>query len=149
MNLPNIEDFELHFDLIVKILKTQDISVVQSFKRGIKTLADPEYIQDVVIAAMYYLADSDPVAFIWALHNYDLNLYLELRWKTSLHAVRKLINRGFVLGRDFSTLPCGGLAISPEAQKALMEDPVPCTMLLLQEVLQPNHPLPAHLSAAE
>lgn len=130
-----VEDFEQHVDLVLTILKTQDKLVVDSFKQSFSTLVDSEYAKDVVIAALYYLSEVDPEQFTWALHNYDSELYLELRRQAVVCAARKLIQQGLVPGRDFSSIPVGGLAIYQESRPIFTQGNSPFMTFLFEEIL--------------
>lgn len=131
----NIADFELYLNWAVSTLKTQDPQVVYTFKQEASNCLDHQSLTSILIAALHCLADSDPDAFDWGLHNYAPEFYVEVRQRTVVAAARQLIRRGFVPGKDFSSIPVGGLIVNPQAKTALWENTSTFSASLLREVL--------------
>lgn len=142
MNQSELENFNLYIDWIMTTLKTQDKLVMEAFKRGISTLVSPECMREVTILAFYQLAEIDRSTCIWALHHYDTQLFLELKQNITNYAVRQLLNHGFILGQDFSSLPNLGLLVHPTAKPVLLKDIPPFVSLILQEILHTLEPDP-------
>lgn len=137
MSNSDTDDFELHLEFVVNILKTQDQIIIETFKRSINTLVDSEYIQAVIISAMACLAEVDSETFFWALYHYDPDLHLELRRRTVVWAAQQLIDQGFVPGKDFSSIPGGGLTVARSAREALLKLSAAASALLLEDILDP------------
>lgn len=131
----NIADFELYLNWTVSILKTQDPQVIYTFKQEASNCLNDQNLTNILIAALHCLADSEPETFHWALHNYDPEFYIEVRRRTVVAAARQLIRQGFVPGKDFSSVPIGGLIVSPRAKVALWENTSAFSASLLREVL--------------
>ncbi|NJO41223.1 MAG: hypothetical protein HC769_16030 [Cyanobacteria bacterium CRU_2_1] len=131
----NVEDFELYLNWAVSILKTQDLQVIRTFKHEIVTRLEPEYMTNILIAALHHLAEDDPDTFNWALHNYDPEFYIEVRYRTVVAAVRQLVRRGMIPGRDFSSIPLGGLIVTPQVRAILWQNTSTFSAVLLQEIL--------------
>lgn len=131
----NLENFELYLTWTVRILKTQDPQVICSFKQEAKRCLSAEELSNVLIAALHCLAETDPEAFTWALHHYDPEFYVEVRRRMVVAVARQLIRRGFMPGRDFSSIPVGGLLLSTQAKAALHLDASPFTASLLKEIV--------------
>ncbi len=129
------DTFQLHIDLAITILKTQDLLVINTFKQGMFKAMEPEYAHCVAMGAMHRLAESDGDAFTWALHNYDPDFYLETRRHIVVWAAIQLIQQGLIPGQDFSALPGGGLAMRSQDRQRLTPSESAFLNLLLQEVL--------------
>ncbi|WAL62588.1 hypothetical protein [Thermocoleostomius sinensis] len=136
----NIADFELYLNWAVSILKTQDPQVIQSFKEEANLRLDRNSLNNILVAALHHLADSDLDAFRWALHNYDSEFYTELRRRTVVAAARQLIRQGCIPGQDFSSLPVGGLLVTPRAKEILWKHTSPFSEYLLREILHTLQP---------
>jgi hypothetical protein len=136
----NIADFEVYLNWAVSVLKTQDPQVIQSFKEEANLRLDNNSLNNILVAALHHLADADFEAFRWALHHYDSEFYTELRRRTVTAAARQLIRQGYIPGQDFSSIPVGGLLVTPQAKEMLWKHITPFSEHLLQEVLQPLQP---------
>lgn len=133
----DIDNFELHLEFVVNVLKTQDEVIIETFKRSINTLLDSDYIREVIISAMVCLAEVDSETFFWALYHYDPELHLEMRRRTVVWAAQQLVDQGFAPGKDFSSIPGGGLMANRSARKALLKLSVAASALLLEDILYP------------
>lgn len=131
----NVDDFELFLNWTVSVLQTQDLQVIRRFKQEARRHLSPDSLADVLIAALNYLADSEPELFQWALHNYDPDFYVELRRKTVVASARQLIRHGFTPGVDFSSVPVGGLFVNPDAKAILERNTSEFSASLLREIL--------------
>lgn len=129
------EDFAIYLSWTVSVLETQDPQVIRAFKQEAKHHLDVETLTNVLIAALHHLAETNFETLVWALHNYDPEFYVEVRRRTTLAAARQLIRQGLVPGKDFSSIPVGGLMVYPEARAILFSHATPFTEFLLKEVL--------------
>lgn len=137
----NIADFEIYLKWAVSILQTQDPQVIQSFKEEANLRLDNNSLNNILVAALHHLADTDLEAFRWALHNYDSEFYTELRRRTATAAARQLIRQGYTPGKDFSSIPVGGLLVTPQAKEMLCRHLTPFSEHLLREVLHTLQPV--------
>lgn len=119
----------------MSILKTQDPQVINSFKQEASYRLSPEHLNDILIAALYELAETEPEIFVWALHNYDAEFYIEVRRRIAVAAARQLIRQGLVPGTDFSGIPTAGLIVRPEAKAILQQNTSTFTSFMLREIL--------------
>lgn len=137
----NVEDFEIYLNWAASILKTQDPQVIRAFKQEASYRLSSENLINVLIAALHQLAETDPELFTWALHNYDPEFYVEVRYRVVVAAARQLVRQGLIPGTDFSAIPVGGLIVNPRAKKLLQQNISPFTRLLLQEILHTLQPV--------
>jgi hypothetical protein len=59
LNEFEIEHFELYVDWTIRTLKTQDKLMTDTFKRGIRTLISFECLQEILLSALQFLAETD------------------------------------------------------------------------------------------
>lgn len=137
----NIADFEIYLNWTVSILKTQDPQVIESFKQEANLHLDSNSLTNILVAALHHLADTDPEAFRWALQNYDSEFYTELKRRTVVAAARQLIRQGCIPGEDFSSIPVGGLLVTPRAKDILWKHTSPFSEYLLREILHTFQPV--------
>lgn len=132
----NVEDFELYVSWAVSILQTQDYNVIREFQQEAKLHLTQEGLTNVLVSALQYLADADSETFQWALHNYDPHFYVEIRRRTVIAIAHYLIHQGFIPGKDFSSIPVGGLLVNPAARNALKQyTSSTFSLFLLREIL--------------
>jgi hypothetical protein len=132
----NVENYELYVSWTVSILQTQDPNVIHGFRQEANDYLPSEDLTNVVLLALHYLADADTEAFRWALHNYTPEFYVEVRRRTVVAAARFLIHQGFIPGKDFSSIPVGGLLVNPSARNALKQTASSTfSNFMLQEIL--------------
>ena len=130
------ESHEPHVGLAIDVFKTQNLALVVSLKDFLTVFPNPRCIEEILIAAIYQLADVDPDACRWLLRNCSyLEPEVDLMELTIKLALKKLENEGFVLGRDFSLESNSRLNISEAAKMRLMIEDSVCDRLLLEEIL--------------
>jgi hypothetical protein len=129
--------YELHLDLAIDVLKTQNPALVVSLKDFLTVLPNAKCVEEVLIAAIYRLAEADPDACRWILRNPRyLEPELDLTEITTKLVMTKLQNQGFVLGQDFKFESNSQLCISEQAKTRLMIENSGCDRFFLEEVLQ-------------
>lgn len=138
MQNPNdSERFKFHIELIIDALKLQNKAKVEYFKSFLTTLFCPEYTTDILTAAVFQLAETDPENCRWALRNfYELKLNRDIIEGVVRFATQKLISKGFILGQDFSAIPNGGIVITKNAKAALIEATSASEHLFIEEISQ-------------
>ena len=136
-NTNDLEGSNFHIELLIYALKYQDKAIVEIFEDFLTTLFEPEYTTDILTAAVFKLAETDPYSCRWALRNfYDLKLHSDIKEGAIMFATQKIIGLGFILGQDFSVTANGGIIINKYAKAALREGTSASDWLFLEEILQ-------------
>lgn len=128
---------EPHVELAIDVFKTQNPALVISLKDFLTVLPNAKYVEEVLKAAIYQLAETDPNACRWLMRNsYYLMPELDLVEVAMKLALTKLQNQGFVSGQDFKIEPNSQLSLSETAKVRLMIENSACDRLLIEEILQ-------------
>lgn len=144
MSMCLAETYDIHLELTVDVFKSQNPALIISLKNFLTVLPNPKCVEDVLTAAIYMLARSEPEACRWILRNaYYLKPEVDLVEFTSNLARTKLQNQGFVLNQDFKFEPNSHLQVTEKAKAGLMEDNSDGDRLLLEEILQVCDSTPA------
>jgi hypothetical protein len=121
-DINNSEAFDLGMTLMINALKRKHKALVESYESSFIALFGDDCTADIMTAAVFQLAETDPDTCHWTLQNfYTLDAYLDLLESAIVVAVKTLTNQGFVIGKDFSVLPTGEILISQSAKSALMK----------------------------
>lgn len=136
-NTNDVERFNFHIELVIDALKRQDKPLVALVEEFLTTLFGSEYTMDILTAAMFQLAETDPYTCRWSLQNfYDLKLHSDITEGVIMFAFKKLIAKGFIFGQDFSVTATGGVFINKYAKAALKEGTSASDWLFLEKILQ-------------
>ena len=128
---------KLHIELAIDVFKTQNPALVIPLKDFFTVLPNAKCVEEVLIAAIYQLAETDPNACRWLMRNSCyLMPELDLAEVAMTLALTKLQNHGFLLGQDFNFEPNSQLQLSENAKTRLMIENSTCDRLLLEEILQ-------------
>ncbi len=128
---------EPHVELAIDVFKTRSKALVLSLKDFLTVLPNPKCVEDVLTAAIYQLAESDPDACRWVLRNsHYLEPEIDLGEVARTLASTKLENQGFLQGQDFKFESGSHLQISETAKARLMVENSTCERLILEELLQ-------------
>lgn len=128
---------DIHLELAVDVFKSQNPTLVISLKNFLTVLPNPKCVEDVLTAAIYKLAKTEPEACRWILRNSCyLKPEVDLVEFTSNLALTKLQKQGFVLNQDFKFEPNSCLQVSEKAKAGLMVENSAGDRLLLEEILQ-------------
>jgi hypothetical protein len=134
------EFYEFSIELIIHSLKSKDKTLIQFCVNEFSTIIDSEFAEDILMAAMLQLVEADAETFYWGLkHFYNIESYMRLVEKAALLATQKLIQKGLILGKDFSILNQRKLLITEEAKAVLLESISTPNSLLLQRIFQQNN----------
>jgi hypothetical protein len=129
--------YETHIELAIDVFKTQKPALVIALKNFLTVLPNLKCVEDVLIAAIYTLATTEPDNCRWILRNsYYLNPEVDLIEVARRLALIKLQKQGFILDKDFSFESNSDLQITEEAKAGLMEDNSAGERLLFEEILQ-------------
>lgn len=127
---------EPHLELAIDVLKSQNPALVISLKDFLTVLPNPKCVEEVLIAAIYQLAEVAPDACRWILRNsYYLEPELDLVELTMSLALKRLQDEGFELGKDFRVESDSRLHMAAEAKTRLMIEDSIGDRLLLEELL--------------
>lgn len=134
--MPLSQIHEPHIGLAIDIFKSQNPALLIALKDFLTVFPNPKCVEEILITAIYQLADLDPDACRWLLRNCSyLEPEVDLMELTVNVALTKLRNEGFVLGQDFSVESNSRLNVSEAAKTRLMIEESVGDRLLLEEVL--------------
>lgn len=132
-----LEAVNFYFELIITTWKFKSEAVVKSVEDYLVALLGSEYTTDILTAAVFQLAETDPDTCRWALRtDSTLNFRQEITEGVVRFAVKKLIDKGFILCQDFSLTSTGGIVITKNAQVALLEGSCTSDRIFLEEISQ-------------
>lgn len=138
--VPNLNDsewFKLGLKLVIEVLKLQEQSMVESIAVSLTTQLGSESTTDILTAAVFQLAETDPDICRWSWRTFShLNFHLDLKEEILMFATKKLIGRGFILGQHFSLTGTGGIVMTKSAQAAFREATTASDWIFLEEILQ-------------
>lgn len=136
--------YDIHLELAVDVFKSQNPALIISLKNFLTVLPNPQCVEDVLTAAIYTLAKTEPEACRWILRNsYYLKPEVDLVEFTSNLALTKLQNQGFVVNQDFKFESNSHLQVTEKAKFRLMDNNSDGDRLLLEEILQVRESIPA------
>lgn len=105
----------------IEALKLQDKDLVKICEQTLSDLVGKEEATHIMNATMFQLADTFPEICHWAWHNLpQLQVCMDLQEHVCMFAVQKLINNGFILGKDFSTNANGTILVCRDIRVSLM-----------------------------
>lgn len=130
------ESYKPYIELAVDVFKAQDQESINFLKDFLTVLPSPTYIEQVLIAGIEILAETEPESCRWLLRNgsflmpeVDLvDLAIDL-------AITKLESQGFLLGQDFALEANGQLLVSEQAKVILLMDNSVRDRLLIEEIV--------------
>lgn len=129
--------YDPHLEIAVDVFKSQNAALLIALKDFLTVLPNPKCVEEVLTAAIYQLAKTDPDACRWVLRNSSyLKPEVDLVEVASNLALTKLQKQGFVPDKDFKFEPNSRLQVSEKAKAGLMEDNSVGDRLLLEEILQ-------------
>lgn len=136
-NTNPVKEFKLNVKLIISALKTKNNELIKACQETLSTQFGTDYLASVMTSAVFQLAETDPDLFSWTWqHFYELDACLDLIEQSIMFAVKRLIKKGFILGKDFSTTFTGEILITREAKEVLMESGSCLDHIFLEEILQ-------------
>lgn len=144
MSMCLAKTYDIHLELAVDVFKSQNPALIISLKNFLTVLPNPQCVEDVLTAAIYTLAKTEPEACRWILRNsYYLKPEVDLVEFTSNLALTKLQNQGFVVNQDFKFESNSHLQVTEKAKFRLMDNNSDGDRLLLEEILQVRESIPA------
>ncbi|MEW6497305.1 MAG: hypothetical protein AB1589_33100 [Cyanobacteriota bacterium] len=129
--------YETHLELAIDVFKSQNPALIIALKDFLTVLPNPKCIEDVLTAAIYKLAKTEPDACRWILRNpCYLKPEVDLVELANQLALTKLQQQGFVLDQDFKFESNSHLQVTEKAKAGLMENNSVGDRLILEEILQ-------------
>lgn len=129
--------YETHFELAIDVFKAQNPALIIALKDFLTVLPNPKCIEEVLTAAIYELATTEPDACRWLLRNSCyLKPEVDLEEVASNLALTKLQKQGFIPDKDFKLEPNSRLKVSDRARAGLMKENSVADRLILEEILQ-------------
>jgi hypothetical protein len=130
-------DFNTAVSLLINVLKLQDKDLIKISEQTLSHLVGNEETTHMLNAAMFQLAETDPETCYWTWHNFPkLQTCMDLKEHVCMFVAQKLIKKGFVLGKHFSTTVDGEILVSRETRVSLMLDCLPSEWKFIKSVLK-------------
>jgi hypothetical protein len=131
------QTYDIHLELALDVFRSQNPALIISLKNFLTVLPNDKCVEDVLTAAIYKLAKTEPEACRWVLRNsFYLKPEVDLVEVASKLAMTKLQKQGFVLNQDFTFEPNSCLQVSDKAKAGLLVENSAGDRLILEEVLQ-------------
>ena len=117
-----IEFFDLLVRMFANMLRQRDKNAVIDCSHILTNLLGYEYAREIINRAIFEIAELSPQTGSWICENFpDFEACIELRKYSVMLATKQLINKGFVLGKDFSATTDGKIVINQQAKMALIK----------------------------
>lgn len=131
------EMFDFSCRLIIRALKKQNKTLVESYRKTLNALAGFEYTAEIFTTVLMELSETDCTTLEWALNNfYDIETHLDLLEEVKDLIALALAAQGFVPGEDYSADWTGKILVNQSAYTCLLDClPTPYRSLL-PKVLQ-------------
>ncbi|BDA71607.1 hypothetical protein CAL7716_057730 [Calothrix sp. PCC 7716] len=120
-DLEQFQNLNATVTLLVEALKLQDKNLVQICEKTLNNLVDSEEATRILNAAVSQLRNTYPEIYDWTARNFpSFQLCKDLEEQIYMFAVQKLMNNGFILGKDFSTNMNGTILVRRDVKVSLM-----------------------------
>lgn len=117
-----IKNFDFIVEVFANLLKQQDINTVIDCEHKLIDLLGYEKARKITNKAILQVSELSPQTGSWVCENFpDFEACIELKEYSVMLAIRQLINKGFILGKDFSATAEGKLFINRKAKIALLQ----------------------------
>jgi len=126
------EMFDFSCRLIIRALKKQNKTLVESYRKTLSALAGFDYTTEIFTTVLMELSETDSKTLEWTLNNfYDLETHLDLLEEVKDLICLTLSAQGFIPGEDFSADWTGKILVGESAYTCLEESlPHPYRSLL-------------------
>jgi hypothetical protein len=135
-DINDVKFFNLLLELMVHILKLQNKAILKSVEELLTNLIGFQYTSNILMAAVLQLSETDADTCRWTLRNLHDIQHLDVIEELTKFAVKKLIARGLMFGRDFSITSNSRLILNRNAMDALIARTSTTDSLLLKEISQ-------------
>lgn len=134
--MSNLTSCDLHIDLAIEALKSQNPELIGHLKDFFSGVITPKRIEDVLLSAIYQLAETDLITCRWVLNHANyLEPDVDLADYTLKTALSQLQSHGFVPNHDFKIAQDGHLQVRQLAKAQLLAATCMGDRLLFEEVL--------------
>lgn len=121
-------DLEREIERMVLAMMTRNTEIGAALISNLKNQISLEEVAGVVLVSIERLSRFDLDCFFWAVEKLiPFDVMKEIKRMISTAIYQRLINKGFVPGRDISVDSCGQLMINEQAKTALS----PCCLRLI------------------
>jgi hypothetical protein len=139
-DINDVKFFNVLLELMVHILKLQNKAILKSVEELLADLIGFQYTSDILMAAVLQLSETDADTCRWTLRNLHDIQHLDVIEELTNFAVKKLIARGLMFGRDFSITSNSRIILNRNAMDALMAVTSTADSILLEEISQVVEP---------
>lgn len=135
-DINDLEHFNFQVELMVHTLKLQNKAILKSVEKLLAEVVGFAHTSDILMAAILHLSETDADTCRWTLRNLPDIQHLDVIEEISMFAVKKLIGKGLIFGRDFSITPNSRIILNRNTMNALMLGTSTADSLLLEEITQ-------------
>ena len=132
----NRQTFQKNINWFINFFKNQYLLVSQQLPYETEKNIATEVFKNIFIVALNNIDESDAETFYWVLHHLDITIYIDIKRDIATIIAQKLIEKGYILGKDFSCTPTGNVILNQKSAAALSKNSHICHPLLLGEILQ-------------
>ncbi len=117
-----IEYFDFFVRMFANMLRQRDKNAVIDCSNTLTHLLGYESARKIINRAIFDMAELSPQTGSWICNNFpDFEACIKLKEYSRMLATRQLINKGFVLGKDFSATADGKIVVNQQAKMALAQ----------------------------
>jgi hypothetical protein len=133
---PKFYEFSLAVNLVVDAFQLMNKDLVESCFINLIQQVGFEETMHIMNAAIFQLANTKSKACYWTWKNFpDLEASLDLKEYVVMFAVKILMRKNFVLGKDFSIANDGKILLTEKAKSTLVIEVSSFERVFLEEVL--------------
>ncbi len=134
--MKDLELFHFHLERAVYILKFQDKRLIETWVNQLNLNLNTEYIESCLTAAILELSTTHTETFHWIFDKLsDWQPCTQLLESVTRFALKKLIQKGFMPGQEFSFTADKKILLNENAKAVILKDTAVTDSLLLEKVL--------------
>lgn len=116
------EYFNFIIEVFANMLRQQDINAVIDCEQKLTNLLGYENAREITNKAILQVSELSPQTGSWICENFpDFEACIQLKQYSIMLATKQLLNKGFILGKDFSAAADGRIVINRQAKTALIQ----------------------------
>lgn len=116
------EFFDFFVRMCANMLRQRDKNAMIDFSNTLTNLLGYERAREIINRAIFEIAELSPQTGSWICENFpDFEACIELKEDSVMLAIKQLINKGLILGKDFSANADGKIVLNPQAKTALLQ----------------------------
>jgi len=129
-------DLELELELAIDVLRSKDLRLILALKNFLAIWPSPKYIEEILKAALYLIAETEPDTCRWLLQNrIYLMPELDIIELANNFMENNFKRQDLILNREFKFEQNRKLYLNEQAQAELAIEISACDRLLLEEIL--------------